>query len=95
MVKGVFSLCYILMGEMQLCDNNERFTFSVCSFIGAHFFCFRRETNEKRCRYVQKMYSKLFNTITDVVKICDDEKCVNILAEAQKETENIYITYYE
>ncbi|MBO5462305.1 MAG: hypothetical protein J6A49_03230 [Clostridia bacterium] len=43
----------------------------------------------------KKMYSKLFNTITDVVRICDDEKCVNILAEARKETENIYITYYE
>lgn len=43
----------------------------------------------------QKMYSKLFNTITDVIEICNDEKCVRILKEAQKETEDIYITYYE
>lgn len=43
----------------------------------------------------QKMYSKLFNTITDVVKICNDKKCAEILKDAQKETEEIYITYYE
>ena len=43
----------------------------------------------------QKMYSKLFNTITDVIGICNDEKCSVILKEAQQETEDIYITYYE
>lgn len=43
----------------------------------------------------QKMYSKLFNAVTSVIGICNDEKCVEILKEAQKETEDIYITYYE
>lgn len=43
----------------------------------------------------QKMYSKLFNTITDVIGICNDEKCIEILKEAQNETEDIYVTYYE
>ena len=83
------------MGEMQLCDNNEGFTFSVCSFIGAHFFVLGEKPMKNDADMYKKMYSKLFNTITDVLRICDDEKCVNILAEAQKETENIYITYYE
>ena len=43
----------------------------------------------------QKMYSKLFNTITDVIEICNDEKCAEILKAVQRETEDIYITYYE
>ena len=43
----------------------------------------------------QKMYIKLFNTITEVIRICDNEKCIGLLKKAQKETEDIYITYYE
>lgn len=43
----------------------------------------------------QKMYSKLFNKITDVIEVCDDEFTVEILKEAQRETEGIYVTYYE
>ena len=43
----------------------------------------------------KQMYCRLFNTITDVNEICTDKKCVEILKEAQKETEDIFITYYE
>lgn len=43
----------------------------------------------------KKMYSKLFNSVTDVIEICKDEKSVELLKKAQKETEEIYITYYE
>ena len=61
-----------------------------------HTFCFLGEMAVKNdADMYQKMYSKLFNTITDVIEICNDEKCVRILKEAQKETEDIYITYYE
>ena len=41
------------------------------------------------------MYLKLFNTITDVVQCCSDEKSVEVLKQAQIEAEDIYITYYE
>ena len=43
----------------------------------------------------KKMYYRLFNTITDVIEICPDKKCVDILMEAQKDTEDIYINYYD
>ncbi len=43
----------------------------------------------------KKMYLKLFNKITDVIEVCDDEISVEILKEAQRETESIYVTYYE
>lgn len=59
------------------------------------FFVLGEKPMKNDADMYKKMYSKLFNTITDVVRICDDEKCVNILAEARKEIENIYITYYE
>lgn len=43
----------------------------------------------------KKMYSTLFNSVTDVIRICKDEKSVELLKKAQRETENIYMTYYE
>ncbi len=43
----------------------------------------------------KEMYYKLFNVITDVIEMCRDEKCINILKQAQIETEDIFITYYE
>ena len=43
----------------------------------------------------RKMYSKLFNVITDVIELCEDSKCVEMLKQAQRDTEEIYITYYE
>ena len=43
----------------------------------------------------QKMYSKLFNVITDVIELCEDENAIYLLKKAQNETEEIYMTYYE
>lgn len=43
----------------------------------------------------RKMYCKLFNTITDVLQICKDDVCSDILKNAQRETEEFYTTYYE
>ncbi len=43
----------------------------------------------------KEMYFKLFNVITDVIEICPDERSINILKQAQMDTENIYVNYYE
>ncbi|MBO5066561.1 MAG: hypothetical protein J6D06_10635 [Clostridia bacterium] len=43
----------------------------------------------------RQMYHKLFNTISDVIEICEDQKCVRILKNALRDAEWIYITYYE
>ena len=43
----------------------------------------------------RQMYHKLFNSITDVIDVCEDEKCVRILKNALKDAEWIYVTYYE
>ena len=43
----------------------------------------------------RQMYYKLFNTVTDVIDICEDEKCVRILKNALRDAEWIYVTYYE
>lgn len=43
----------------------------------------------------QKMYSKLFNVVTNVIELCEDVKCVDMLKQAQIDTEEIYVTYYE
>ena len=94
MVKGVSSLCYILVGKCDCVTTIEEFTFSVCSFIGAHFF-YGRIFMKCDLEMYKKMYSKLFNSVTDVIEICKDEKSVELLKKAQKETEEIYITYYE
>ena len=67
-----------------------------CVPFWSTLFCFLGEIAVKNdADMYQKMYSKLFNTITDVIEICNDEKCVEILKEVQRETEEIYITYYE
>ena len=43
----------------------------------------------------RQMYHKLFNSVTDVIDICEDEKCVRILKNALRDAEWIYVTYYE
>ena len=43
----------------------------------------------------RQMYHKLFNSITDVIDVCEDEKCVRILKNALRDAEWIYVTYYE
>ncbi|MBQ6837810.1 MAG: hypothetical protein IJO44_03130 [Clostridia bacterium] len=43
----------------------------------------------------QKMYYHLFNAVTDVIQSCKDKECVEILKQAQLDTEEIFITYYE
>ncbi len=43
----------------------------------------------------RQMYHKLFNTISDVIEICEDEKCVRVLKNALRDAEWIYVTYYE
>lgn len=50
---------------------------------------------ERDLEMYKKMYSTLFNSVTDVISICKDEKSVELLKKAQIETENIYMTYYE
>ena len=80
---------------MQLCDNNREFTFSVCSFIGTHFFILGEIFMKNDAEMYRKMYCKLFNTITDVLQICEDDVCSDILKNAQRETEELYTTYYE
>ena len=43
----------------------------------------------------RQMYHKLFNSITDVIDVCEDEKCVRILKNSLRDAEWIYVTYYE
>ena len=43
----------------------------------------------------RQMYHKLFNSITEVIDVCEDEKCVRILKNALRDAEWIYVTYYE
>ena len=43
----------------------------------------------------RQMYHKLFNSITDVIDVCEDEKCVRILKNALRDAEWIYVPYYE
>ena len=43
----------------------------------------------------RQMYHKLFNSITEVMDVCEDEKCVRILKNALRDAEWIYVTYYE
>ena len=38
-----------------------------------------------------KMYSKLFNTISDVLPLIEDTKAAEILKQAQLDTEEMYI----
>ena len=38
-----------------------------------------------------KMYSKLFNTITDVLPLIENTKATEILKQAQIDTEEMYI----
>jgi|GEM_PF-1096905 len=38
-----------------------------------------------------KMYSKLFNTISDVLPLIEDTKAAEILKQAQIDTEEMYI----
>ena len=85
---------------MQLCDNNEGFTFSVCSFIGTHFFVFRRvdmknDAEKNDAEMYREMYGTLFCAICTVIEDCKDEEAVELLKEAQLAAEDIFITYYE
>ena len=38
-----------------------------------------------------KMYSKLFNTISDVLPLIEDTKAAEILKQAQIDTEEMYV----
>ena len=46
---------------------------------------------EKELELYKKMYSTLFNTITDVIETTQDEQVKRILISAQQKTEEIYI----
>ena len=39
----------------------------------------------------KKMYSRLFNRVTDTIEVCNDEYAKKLLIEAQQETEEMYI----
>ena len=39
-----------------------------------------------------KMYSKLFNTITDVMPLIENTEAINKLKQAQLETEEMYVS---
>ena len=41
---------------------------------------------------IWKMYSKLFNTITDVLSLIENIKVAEILKQAQIETEEMYVS---
>ena len=56
LVKGV-SLVFMFLGALNLCDNKEGFTFSVCSFL-EHTFLFRGDiSGEENC------YKKRFRDV--------------------------------
>lgn len=53
--------------------------------------------NEKRieAELYKRMYYKLFNLVSDVIVVCDDERAKNKLIVAQQITEEMYMNGIE
>ncbi len=47
------------------------------------------ENNEREL--YKKMYYRLFNLVSDVIVVCDDERAKNKLIAAQETTEEMYM----
>ena len=56
----------------------------------AHFLFLGDFMTEKELFW--KMYSKLFNTITDVMPLIENTEAINKLKQAQLETEEMYVS---
>lgn len=60
----------------------------------AHFFVFKVNFMTDK-ELFWKMYSKLFNTITDVLPLIENTKVAETLKQAQIDAEEMYISYGE
>ena len=47
--------------------------------------------NDRNNDLYKRMYYRLFNLVSDVINICDDERAKNKLIVAQQITEEMYI----
>lgn len=71
---------------MIISANNRKFAFFAHSFIKKF-----RGNIMNEIELLWKMYSKLFNTITDVLPHIENSKAVEILKQAQVDAEELYI----
>lgn len=72
-----------------LFGDNWSYVFFVRSFGCALFLFLGDFMTEKEL--IWKMYTKLFNTITDVLPLVENTKTAEILKQAQIATEEMYI----
>lgn len=59
--------------------------------FGCAFFCFQVIIMDEK-ELIWKMYSKLFNTITDVLPLIENTKAAEILKQVQIDTEEMYVS---